>query len=190
MFNIGAPQFGLRRGKIGTWVGDGTYDDVQDVPSIQVLSSNIQTVNAQLEGNDYITATAATAISGEVTLRFGSVDPRVLSLITGSNYDTYASTPNQYGVMRISGKNFPYVGIIGQSRAAEGGGDTHLFIPKVKATTGFEVRFEYGAFSIPEITMMSLPDENWLDAAGDPCIAFIIPHETATADVSLPPDVI
>ena len=82
MFDIGSPQFGLRRGKIGSWDGDGSYSNVRNIPSIQVLSTNIQTVNAQLEGNDYITATAATAISGEVTFRMGSLDARVLSLFT------------------------------------------------------------------------------------------------------------
>lgn len=184
MFNVGAPQFGLRRAKIGTWVGDGTYTDVTQIPSVQVLSSSVQTVNAQLEGDDRITATATTAISGQVTCRMGSVDNRVIAVLAGAEHTSDGGD----SVLKVTAKNFPYIGIVGQSRAAEGGGDTHLFIPKLKCTEGFEVRFEYGQFSIPEITLTAIPDDNFLDEDNDPVLFALVGHDVATTDVTLPPE--
>lgn len=183
MFNTGAPQFGLRRAKIGTWVGNGTYTNIRQVPSVQVLASSIETVTAQLEGDDRITATAAVAISGTVTLRMGSVDPRFIAVLAGS--DNISS--GGIGTLKVTAKNFPYVGIAGQSRAAEGGGDTIMFIPKAKCTDGFEVRFEYGQFSIPEVTLTAVPDENFVDTANDPVLFSLISHTTALTDITLPP---
>lgn len=183
MFNTGAPQFGLRKSKIGTWAGGGVYTNITRVPSVQVLGTAIQTVTAQLEGDDQITATAATAISGTVTLRFGSVDPRIISVIAGSDN----TSSGGIGTLKVTAKNFPYIGIVGQARAAEGAGDSVLFIPKAKCTDGFEVRFEYGQFSIPEITLMSVPDSNFLDTAGDPVLFSMLSHTTATTDITLPP---
>jgi hypothetical protein len=187
MFNTGAPQFGLRRAKIGTWDGDGTYSNIRNVPSVQVLSSSIETVTAQLEGDDRITATAAVAISGTVTLRMGSVDNRLLAVLAGSDHTSSGAGVNHFDVLLVTAKNFPYVGVVGQSRAAEGGGDTHLFIPKLKCTEGFEVRFEYGQFSIPEVTLSAVPDENFIDEDNDPVLFALIGHATATTDVTLPP---
>ncbi len=164
-------------------MGDGTYDSVVRVPSVQVLASSIATVTAQLEGDDQITAIAAVATSGQVTLRMGSVDNRFISVLAGAEHDSSGGD----SVLLITASDFPYVGIIGQSRAAQGGGDTHLFIPKAKCTEGFEVRFESGQFSIPEITMMAVPDENYVDENDDSVLFALLGHATATADVDLPP---
>ena len=148
-----------------------------------MLSSSVETVSAQLEGDDRITATATVAISGTVTLRMGSVDNRVIAVLAGAEH----SSAGGYSILKVTAKNFPYIGVVGQSRAAEGGGDTHLFIPKLKCTEGFEVRFEYGQFSIPEITLTAVPDDNFLDEANDPLLFGLVGHETATTDVDLPP---
>lgn len=183
MFNTGAPQFGLRRAKIGTWVGNGTYTNIRQVPSVQVLASGIETVTAQLEGDDQITATASVAISGTVTLRMGSVDNRIIAILAGSDHSSSGTTQT----LKVTAKNFPYIGVVGQSRAAEGTGDTLLFIPKCKCTDGFEVRFEYGQFSIPEVSLTAVPDSNFLDSASDPVIFSLLSHATALTDITLPP---
>jgi hypothetical protein len=55
----------------------------------------------------------------------------------------------------------PYVGIILKALSAETG-DTWLFLPKTKITSGFTLaQMEYGAFTIPEVTMQIVDDASW-----------------------------
>lgn len=183
MFDIGGPQFGLRQAIIGLWEGDGTYSDVRRVPSVRVLEAQIETVTARLEGDDKITATAAIAIGGTLTLEMGSVHNSVISMISGGEYITQAG----YNVTRISGATFPYVGIVGQSRAVEGSGDTLVFIPKAKCQDGFSFRYEYGAFSIPNITFAISVDDNYIGSDNNGTIVASIQHSTAITTLTLPP---
>jgi hypothetical protein len=64
--------------------------------------------------------------------------------------------------VRISGGlKMPYVGIILKALSAETG-DTWLWIPKAKITSGFTLaQMEYGSFTIPEVTMQIVDDTLW-----------------------------
>lgn len=182
IFDLGGPTFGLKDCKVATNNLNGTFGTALDVPSVQVLGVNLQTVNAMLEGDDEITAVQARAISGEVSLRFGGIDLRVLAILTGETQSSSGSTPNQSKRMLFDGApTFPYFAVCGRADAAEASGaDTHVFIPKVKITTGFELRMEYSAFSIPEVTAMAVRDPDYN------AIFEVIEHETA-AVVAIPP---
>jgi hypothetical protein len=179
IFDYGQPSFGLADIKIATYNSLNSYGTAVDVPSAQLLGVESETVNATLEGDDVRTAIAAIMIGGEITVRWGSVDLDVLEILTGNTSDEYSTTPNRTKMLKIDNVKFPYIGICGKAFAAEGTGDTHVFIPKCKITDGFAVSMEYGAFSIPEVTMqLAADDEGYLFK--------IIEHETAES-VVIPP---
>lgn len=184
-FDIGGPQFGLRDAKIGVHNGDGTYGTLVDVYSVQLYSVQSQTTNAELTGDDSITAVHAIARSAQIQLRFGSVQLGVLEVLTGKTLQSSGATPNIRREMLFDNHNFPYFGLVGKANAAEGASsETHLAVCKVKVMEGFQVSFEYGAFSIPEITAMAVPDPDYTPAANT--IFHIVQYESGTA-VALPP---
>lgn len=161
-FGIGGPNFGLRDGKVATWNGDGTYGTNVDIPSIQLLGISIQTTNAQLEGDDVITDVHAKAISGQFRLRFGGkISQAVMEILTGRTRESSGVTPNRVSRIKYTGLNFPWVGACGRADATNGAGDTHTWIPKFKITEGFEAVYEYGNYSIPELTCMAVPDDQY-----------------------------
>lgn len=185
LFDYGALTYGLRDVKIAVNNLNGTFGTAVDVPSAQLYVANLQTVNAQLEGDDRITATAVRIISAQIQFRFGSIAPQVVELITGGTLDESYSQPNRRQQLNISNRRLPYFGICGKADGEEGG-DTHIFVPKVKIMEGFELRMEYNTFSIPEMTAMAVGDDNFLDEDGLPSIVQLVWYETATP-VALPP---
>jgi hypothetical protein len=142
-------------------------------------------VNAQLEGDDKITDTHARVISATVTLAFGGINPDVLAVITGRPAVVTGVAPNRVRTMEISGLNFPYFGLVGKTDSTRGG-DMHLFAPMLKVMEGFQLRSEYGAYSIPELTCTAIADDNFVDEDDNSLLAYLIWHETLTA-VALPP---
>jgi hypothetical protein len=130
-FETGGPQFGLSDAKIATWTAAGAYGTVTDVMSVQMVGVTLQYSSAQLEGDDAITATAARAIGGQVTLRFGSISLDVLAILTGKAVGTISSVEQ---VAIEGGDRMPYFGLIGKALAEEGSGDTWVFVPKAKIT--------------------------------------------------------
>ena len=60
-FDIASPQFGLADAKIATWNATNDYGTEVDVMSVQLLGVTMQTVSADLTGDDQITATASRA---------------------------------------------------------------------------------------------------------------------------------
>jgi hypothetical protein len=185
LFTFGGPQFGLKDAKVATNLLNGSYGTNYDVPSVQLLSAQLNTTTAQLEGDDEITATAAKTISATVTLRFGSVPFEVFATLTGQTIESTA-TPGNRRRMSFSGRKMPYFGVCGKSEAAESDGETHMFIPKCKITEGFEIRFEYGAFSIPELSCMAVVDPNFTDPDGNNEIIQLLEYDESIA-VALPP---
>jgi hypothetical protein len=184
-FDIGGPQFGLRDAKIAVHNGDGSYGTLVDVYSVQLYSAQIQTTTAELTGDDSITAVHATGRSAQVQLRFGSVQLGVLEILTGQTLSSSGSSPNIRREMIFDNFDFPYFGIAGKAVASEGAGaETHLVLPKVKITDGFQVNFEYGSFAIPEVTAMAVTDPDYTDLAN--AIAHIVQYESST-DVAIPP---
>jgi len=176
--SYGAPQFGLNDVKVATWNATNDYDTAVDVPSVQLMGTTLATVSAQLEGDDSIQATAARAIGGEVTVRFGSISIAALEVILG-NTSTVSGAVQDH--LKVSGGDaMPYIGICGKALAEEGSGDTHVFIPKCKLTGDLTIaQLEYGQFAIPEATIQIVDDATF-------GLINVIEHATA-ADVAIPP---
>jgi hypothetical protein len=177
--SYGAPTFGLEDCKIATWLAVGSYETAVDVPSIQLLGHNLETVNAILEGDDKHTAVHSTIVGGEIRMRFGSISFAAYTVLTGKDPYEYGTTPTRTKLLRINSTNFPYIGIVGKSVAVEGTGDLHVFLPKAKIMEGFEVQMEYGGFAIPEVTLRLVANDNG-------AFAEYFEHETAEA-VVMPP---
>lgn len=186
LFDFGALSYGLRDAKIAVNNLDGTFGTAVDVPSVQLLVANLQTVNAELTGDDRITATAARIISAQITIRFGSVDLDILEIMTGASIDNSGTTPNRRRQLDISNRRLPYFGIAGKADAEEGSGDNHVFVPKLKLMEGFEIRLEYNTFSTPEITCRAVGDDQFLDADDLASVIQVVQYETSTT-VALPP---
>ncbi len=182
-FKPGEVPYGLRKGLVGRWVGDGSYTNEYSVASIQVFGVRTTTSASDLEGNDMITATAARVTKGQITLRMGGISLEALQMLVGGTIET--GTPYVEG-LKITNRPFPYVGFVAQSLSEELGGDIHLFVPKAKIRDGIEIRFEINGFSIPEFTVDALLDSNYADADGFPCLMYPITHEEITP-LELPP---
>lgn len=177
LFGVVGPEFGLRDVKVALWEGDGTYGTAVDIPSVQMYEIQLQTTNAQLEGDDKITDTNAIARSAQIRVRFGSVSLEALSVLLNINLVDSTDTHT----LRVGNLEFPYFGICGQAYATRGGGDTHVFVPQCKIMEGFTISMQYGQYSIPEVTCMAVFDDTYQT------IFDIVKHETATA-VTLPPN--
>lgn len=177
-FTQGAPSFGLNDCKIATWTAAGSYGTLVDVMSVQMMGVTMQQVNAQLTGDDRITATAARAIGGTVQVRFGGINIEALEILTGKTGTTISSVEQ---LMIVGGDRMPYVGLIGKALVEEGSGDIWVYVPKAKIMSDFTIAMmEYGAFAIPEVTLQLVDDEDY-------GIINLITHPTDVAITVMPP---
>lgn len=160
MTNTWMAPFGLADCQVQTWSSAGTYSGTMtDVESIQQLSLTQQLTQAQLTGDNQITATAANVIGGQVKMRFGGLNFDALGVIAGITATTISSVI-QWGMP--GGKRMPYFGIQGKVQDAAGSGSLVLFAPKAKLMSDFTlVQGEYGAFVIPEVTVQLVPDASY-----------------------------
>lgn len=177
----GAPQFGLNDVKIAAYNATDSYGTAVDIPSVQMMGAVLQQISAQLEGDDSITDSAASAIGGEVRVRFGSVSMAALEVLLGNASTSSGTTPNAQDHLKVSGGDvMPYFGICGKVNATVGSGDLHVFLPKVKIMQDVELASaEYGQYIIPELTAQAVDDATY-------GIINLIEHETAAA-VAIPP---
>lgn len=178
-FDQGAPQFGLSDAKVQTWASAGTYSgSITDIMSVQMAGFTLQQISAQLTGDDQITATDTRAIGGTLQWRFGGLNLDALAIILGKAIGTISSVEQQ-GIQ--GGHRMPYFGLIAKALAAEGGGDTWLYVPKAKLMGDFQLAmFEYGNFAIPEVTVQCVPDSTY-------GIYNLITHPTDVAITVMPP---
>ncbi len=176
------PEFGLDDVKIATWNSNGVYGTAVDVPSVQMYTSDLKTVSAELEGDDQITDTHAIGISADIRVKFGSISLEAYEVLTGITSVESTDSPGSTGVKTFDVGNvkFPYIGICGKSYSTQDAGDTQLFIPKCKIMEGFNVGMQYGQYAIPEITLRAVKDSVYN------CIMRIVKHQEAVA-VTLPP---
>ena len=176
-FDQGSPQFGLADGKVAVWTATDTYGAVTDVMSIQMAQTTLQFVNAVLNGDDQITATASNLIGAQLQFRFGGLNPSMLAVITGKSVTTISSV-NQ--LQYKGGDKMPYFGLIVKALSAETG-DTWIFLPKCKIMSDFTLmQAEYGTFTTPELTVQCVTDETW-------GLANVITHPTDVAITVMPP---
>jgi hypothetical protein len=179
MANNWLAPFGLRDCKVATWNSAGSYGTVYDVPSIQSLATTLQFTQAQLTGDDQITATAARSIGGECKMRFGGLHFDAMGVIMGIVATTISSV-YQFGIG--GGKRMPYFGIVGKMLLEEPvDHDLWMYIPKAKLMGDFTVvQGEYGAFTIPEVTVQLVTDTSY-------GIFNLIEHLTDTTISVIPP---
>jgi hypothetical protein len=152
--------FGLADAKVQTWASAGTYNGTMtDVESIQQLSMAQQSTEAQLTGDNQITATAANVIGATATFRFGGLNFDALGIILGITATTISSVI-QFGMP--GGKKMPYFGIQGKVEDAAGSGSLVMYLPKCKVMGEFTIaQAEYGNFMIPEVTVQLVPDATY-----------------------------
>jgi hypothetical protein len=183
-FDQGSPQFGLNDGKIATWSAGtpSSYLPVggTDIMSIQMGQVAMDLVTAVLQGDDRQTAVAASAIGGTIQMRWGGLNLSSLAILTGTTIGTISSVKQ---VQIVGGLKMPYVGVILKALSAETG-DTWLWIPKCKITSGFTLaQMEYGSFTIPEVTMQIVDDASW-------GAINVITHPTDVPITAFPPTLI
>lgn len=181
-FDQGGPQFGVRKCIGGKWDGDGSYSDQITFFGVRVLGVQQEVQSQDLDGDDTTLATQTTIKKATVTLAMASVQQGGISLITGNPVVDSGSMTR----LMVTSRKPPYIGIAGKAEAAEGNGDTHLFIPKAKMAQGFEIRFELDTFSIPQFSLTAVADENFVDEDDYPLLYDIDEHANVTA-VALPP---
>jgi hypothetical protein len=149
---INSYKFGLNDVKIAVWNSTENYGTAVDVESVQMYGIEFQTENGTLEGDDIITDTHAKMQSANITLRFGFKDLAVLEVLTG-----ITNTESPYNESMIFGRdNMPYFAICGRADATSGGGDSQVFLPKVKLMEGLNVSMEKGSYVIEDITAMAI----------------------------------
>lgn len=153
--SFGAPQFGLEDVKIATWNSVDSYGTAVDVPSVQLMGTVMQTVSAQLEGDDKITDSHAQIIGGQLRLRFGSVSMAALEVLLGLT--STASDSDQDHLQLSGGDDMPYFGICGKISATQGAGDMHVFLPMCKIMEDVTLaQAEYGQYIIPEVAAQAV----------------------------------
>lgn len=184
-FDVGSPQFGINDGKIATWQAPATgntpsYNPTAgtDIMSIQMGQVAMELVNAILTGDDRQTSIAAQAIGGTVQMRWGGLNLSSLAVLTGTTIQNLSSSAKQLQI--VGSQKMPFVGVILKALSAESG-DTWLWLPKCKIMSGFTLaQMEYGAFTIPEVTMQIVDD------AGYGAIN-VITHVVDTPILNFPP---
>jgi hypothetical protein len=184
MANNWLAPFGLSDCRVATWTAAGSYGTLYDVPSVQSLQTTLQFTQAQLTGDDMITASASRATGAQAKLRFGGIHFDALGVILGITATTISSV-YQFGM--AGGKRMPYFGIIGKALVEEPvGHDLWLFLPKCKLMSDFTLmQNEYGAFTIPEVTVQIVPDTSYgifneIEHLSDTSITVMPPADIAT----------
>lgn len=174
-------KFGLNDVKIATWTDASNWGTAVDVPAVQMLGIQVQTVNGILEGDDVITDTHAKIIGGQIRFRFGFQNLSVWAILTGL---TEESSDTDYAMTFTGGQNMPYIGVVGRVDDTAGGGNDILFAPKVKLMEPPELRMEYGQYVIPEMTLQMVPN-----TGGSYGVFRILQHDAATT-ATIPPTAI
>jgi hypothetical protein len=149
-------KFGLRQALIAKWNGPNSYGTVYALNAVNNAEIQLETTNAQLEGDDIIADTHAMPINLSVTIEFGAgaQTMEVLSTLTGQNITSSGS--DRY--IKFGDGNFPYIGICMRVLETSGGGDNVLTVYKAKLNTGFSYSARYGGYVVPRIELMGVDD--------------------------------
>ena len=145
----GHTVFGLNDVKIAQWTAENTYGAEVDMYAAQSLEVTLDTVTADLPGDDHITESHSKVIGGTVRCRNGRFSLDAMAILTGETLDS--TTSEDYDEMIFGESNRPYFGLCGRALDTGDGRDTHVFLPKIKVTGPIPIRMEYGAFVVPEM---------------------------------------
>lgn len=162
-FDQGGPPFGLNDVKVAAYTATNSYGTAADVYSVQALNTTLRMVQAELTGDDKITAIASRPIAGQAVLRLGGISLAALEIMTGNSATSSIASPNNVKNFRISGaEDLPYFGLIGKALGADSSGQVEVWLPKCKIMSDINlIQLEYGTFSINEITVMLVPDDTY-----------------------------
>jgi hypothetical protein len=140
-------RFGLSDVKVATWTAANSYGAAVDVNAAQMFEVTLETVSAELTGDDHI-VDAHSKVSGvTVRLRNGDLDPDVLAIISGESN----ASSGTYDKIVFGETNRPYFALCGKVLDTGSGADTHFFIPKCKVMGNITFRMEYGSYVVPEL---------------------------------------
>jgi hypothetical protein len=155
---INAFKFGIFDAKVATWNSTGSWATAVDVEGVSGYVVEVETESGRLEGDDVILAIHSKIQAARLRLRFAFKDQELLNVIFGGTYDQY-----DYYERVIWGRDdMPYFGVCGRANAETGGGDTQVFLPKVKTETGPQFSFEKGGFAVLEIEATAVFDgDTW-----------------------------
>lgn len=165
--------FGIEDCKVAAWVGDGTYGTAVDVPGIKNITIEAETTNGEQDGDDMLVAVASKVRAGNVTITKARLSFEVLNIMLNQPIQSSSS----HKAMKITSRKTRYFGLIARIDEAEGDGDVHIFVPKVKLLTGLTFNFAFGEFTSPEMTAKALLDSNYADDDDYPCLFYPIWHE-------------
>lgn len=145
---INAFKFGLNDAKIAVWNAAESYGTAVDVESVQMAGVDIETESGTLEGDDIITDVHAKIQNIRFRVRFGFKDLDVVAVLTGITVTD--SDPNAQ-VLPIARDNMTYFAMCARADATSGGGDTQIWLPKLKLLDGFNFSMEKGQYMTPEM---------------------------------------
>jgi hypothetical protein len=141
-------KFGLNDVKVASWVATESYGSAVDVESVQMSGVDIETEQGTLEGDDIITDVHAKIQNIRFRIRFGFKDLDLVAALTGITITD--SDPNAQ-VLPIARDNMAYFALCARADATSGGGDTQIWLPKLKLLDGFSFSMEKGQYMTPEM---------------------------------------
>lgn len=155
-------KFGVRDMKIRLWTADGTWSGTTyDLNAAREFTLTVNTVEAELPGDDTIVATHLTETSVNIQADFGyggAVAFDVIKTLTGG---TEASSSNGRRLRHSGASTANYVGIFAQAFNIDNSGDGVLFVPKAKLTGNFAFPMRNGQFLVNNLTLKGVQDSTY-----------------------------
>lgn len=174
----GQPSFSVQLAAVAVNNLDGTIGTPVRVPSTKTVMTDIKMLSDQAQGDTAITAIASQILSVDLTIDFAGITFAAYQIITG--IVPSASTVPTRRYMTFANDRMPYFALILESLAAEDAGDSLLFIPKIKITTTFSWKFDFGKIITPQIKATGIKD-SYLNY----CVQIV--ERDAVAAITMPP---
>lgn len=168
--------FGLRDAKVFeiTDTTTPTYSTGVDIPCVQELSFDPSIVEATLEGDDSICASHSNLEAVEFSITHGGLDLAIYSTMAGITLSDSGASPNEATMMDMKVSDVrPYMGVIADSRGAEG--NTLFVFYKAKLIGGGGGTLSKGAFLTPSYNFRAITCDY-----DDDTITRFLNYETAT----------
>lgn len=173
--DYGEIPFGVRDAAIFPLTGDTPGTGI-DIPRIRQVEMNVTRDSAELEGDDVTVAVQSFAKTMEGSIEAGGISLAAIAVLEGGTVGAEAGSGTDHSVTyAVRGDDVDgYFQLIAQSIANDGG-DVHLVVYKVKATSGPNYNFENGNFFLTQCDLQAVFNGE------DPSKLYdLIQHETAT----------
>lgn len=168
IFDYGGNLYDIDDLKIARNLGDGTFGDLVDVPSIDMFRIEFVTKNQTGRGDGGITALASAIESCNITIRnLGIKRDQITYMFPADSYETGVEPDREEMTDIESGRPFPYFGAI--ARIFDGESDDAgalIFVPRIKIMQNITWNVEYNTFVAPEMTAMAVRDPVLLTTSG------------------------